>query len=907
MTHSVEDDDRMPSVQDFDVCPRCGNKLQSGVLRGRCPRCMLEMGSAKFEEGDQIHDADETYEDVEVRPLDRGRFIAGTVLSRRYRIVGLLGRGGMGEVYKAEDLTLRQLVALKFLPAALSSDGAMLARFHREVRTARHVTHSNVCRVYDIGEALIDGRPVHFLSMEYIDGEDLAVLLRRIGHLPHEKSIELARQLCAGLTAAHEAGMVHRDLKPANIMLDGRGRARIMDFGLSDFAEELRAGEVSGTPAYMAPEQLRGRPATTASDIYALGLVLYEVFTGHRPFESNNVRDLIGEQERRIRPPSSRTGEINPLVERVILRCLAAKADQRPPSAFDVAAALPGGDPLAAALAAGETPSPEMVAASGRKIGLSPPVAGFLLAGILSVLLATAWLFNPAEERSAALANPPEALAYAARGIMSQLGFREPPVYTAHGFTLADDFLAWAVDPNLVGLSKAHLAHERPGWIRFWYRESSEIMAPAFLHTIGPLYAVPASRVTDKDPPAIRPDMRNIVLDSQGRLLEFRAVPSMVAARDSFPFDWTPVLLLAGLNPQTLIPARAEDAPATGADQQQAWTGTWPGRPDLPLRVEAATWQGQPVFFKLFGPWSDSSQVRKPVGLEVLTAITISVVVFGMLTCALLARRNIRAGRGDREGGLRIALYAFSTVMLAWFFGSDHTLDPRELNLYLSALAESLYWCAIAGIAYLALEPVVRHRWPHALISWNRVLKGRFKDPLVGRDVLIGIGLAAVLSLSRTAGLLMDLSPPQLPEPSVLQALHSNSHALSFLLAIAFDSANVPLGLFLLFWMFRFRLRNEWIAALVWVCLVNAFVNLPDPQLSGVIIVTLFAVLWLLGVLQFGLVTGMAMWFADRVFRAEIMIPPNDWYGERIYLLLGSVALLSVFAFATSVRKHESW
>ena len=271
-----------PSVQHSDLCPRCGHTLQSAVLRGHCPRCMLEMGSAFFEDGD---------EDVEVRPLDSGRFIAGTVLSARYRIVGLLGRGGMGEVYKAEDLTLHQLVALKFLPPTLSNDGAMLARFHREVRTARHVTHPNVCRVHDIGEALIDGSPVHFLSMEYIDGEDLAALLRRINHLPHEKSIELSRQLCSGLAAAHEAGMVHRDLKPANVMLDGRGRARIMDFGLSDLADELRVDEASGTPAYMAPEQLRGQPATTASDIYALGLVLYEVFTGHRPFESNNVRD----------------------------------------------------------------------------------------------------------------------------------------------------------------------------------------------------------------------------------------------------------------------------------------------------------------------------------------------------------------------------------------------------------------------------------------------------------------------------------------------------------------------------------------------------------------------------------------------------------------------------------------
>jgi serine/threonine-protein kinase len=580
--------------------------------------------------------------------------------------------------------------------------------------------------------------------------------------------------------------------------------------------------------------------------------------------------------------------------------------DQRPRSAFDVAAALSGGDPLAAAVAAGETPSPEMVAASGRKIGLSRAVAGLLLTGILAVLLATAWLFNPATERNAALENSPEVLAYTARGIMRQLGFRESPADSAHGFVLADDFLAWAIDPHQVILSKAQLGQERPGWVRFWYRESSEPLAPAFLHTIGPLYAVPGSRVTDKDPPTLRPEMRTIVLDPQGRLLEFQAVPSMEADPESPVFDWTPVLIQAGLNPQTLTSAQPENTSATDADQQQAWIGAWPGRPDVPLRVEAASRRGQPVFFKLFGPWSDGLQARKRIGLEILTAITIGVVFFGMVTCALLARRNIRAGRGDRGGALRIALYAFSTVMLAWLFGSDHTLDPRELNLYLSALGESLYWSAIAGFAYLALEPVVRHRWPDALISWNRVLKGRFRDPLVGRDVLVGIALAAGLSLSRTAGLLIGLSPPQLPEPNVLQAIHSNSHALSFLLGIAFDSVNVPLALFLLFSMFRLQLRNQWIAALVWICLVNGFVNLPDPELSGVIVATLFGVLWLLVVLQFGLVAGMAMWFADRLFRAEIMIAPNAWYSEQMYLLLGSVAVLAVYAFATSVRKHES-
>jgi serine/threonine protein kinase len=152
----------------------------------------------------------------------------GVIIAGRYRVVNLLGKGGMGEVYRADDLTLNQPVAMKFLPRKLASDQDALARFHSEVRVARNVAHPSVCRVFDIGES--EGRI--FLTMEYIDGEDLSVLLRRIGRLPADKATELARQICAGVAAAHEAGVLHRDLKPANIMVDGRGRAHVTDFGV---------------------------------------------------------------------------------------------------------------------------------------------------------------------------------------------------------------------------------------------------------------------------------------------------------------------------------------------------------------------------------------------------------------------------------------------------------------------------------------------------------------------------------------------------------------------------------------------------------------------------------------------------------------------------------------------------
>jgi len=199
-------------------------------------------------------------------PIGGGRFTPGQIIAERYRVVAMAGRGGMGEVYRAEDLTLGQVVAIKFLPESLSQDAATLARFHSEVRIARQVSHPNVCRVYDVGQF---GNFV-FLSMEYVDGEDLASLIRRIGRLPADKGVEIARKLCAGLAAAHEKGVLHRDLKPSNVMLDGRGQVLLTDFGVARVETEdslvTKTGAVLGTPAYIAPEIYRGqRPDARAT------------------------------------------------------------------------------------------------------------------------------------------------------------------------------------------------------------------------------------------------------------------------------------------------------------------------------------------------------------------------------------------------------------------------------------------------------------------------------------------------------------------------------------------------------------------------------------------------------------------------------------------------------------------
>src|SRR6185295_2384863 len=406
---------------------------------------------------------------------DWGRFAPGTVLAARFRIVAPLGRGGMGEVYRADDLKLGQTVALKLLPDHFARDPARLAQFHNEVRVARTITHRNVCRTYDIGDA--EGRP--FLTMEYVDGEDLASLLKRIGRFPQEKALEVARQICAGLAAAHERGVLHRDLKPANVMIDGDGHVRITDFGLAAIAgsvDNIR----SGTPAYMAPEQLAGREVTQRSDIYSLGLVLFELFTGKRVFEASSLRDLIALHESSApATPSSLVRDLDPLVERAILRCLEREPAMRPSSPLAVAAALPGGDQLAAALAAGETPSPEMVAAAGEQSALRPAIGIGLVAFTIAMLAG----LTLASDRFAALNRIPfprsaDFLGDRAQEVIERIGYAEPPADTARGWTLDSEYLRDATRRNSP-VPWPDLETGRTRTALFWYRTSPATLIPS--------------------------------------------------------------------------------------------------------------------------------------------------------------------------------------------------------------------------------------------------------------------------------------------------------------------------------------------------------------------------------------------------------------------------------------------
>ena len=448
---------------------------------------------------------------LETHIPDEGRFPPGTLVNGRYRIVGLLGRGGMGEVYRATDLTLAQAVALKFLPETGVSE-RVLERFHAEVRIARQISHPNICRVYDIGE--VDGQP--FISMEYVDGEDLADLLLRIGRLPGDKAVETSRKICAGLAAAHDRGVIHRDLKPQNIMLNKRGEPVIMDFGLAAVADQLTGAEArNGTPAYMSPEQLRGDEVTAKSDIYALGLVLYEIFTGRRAYEAKTIGDLIRLQEgAQMTSLTSLAADVDPQVEKVIKRCLNPDPAQRPANPLAVAAALPGGDPLAAALAAGETPSPELVAASGTTEGMDLRYSVPMLIFVLAVAIIIPVMFGRWSVLQRSPVNyAPDVVAYQARKIAASFGYRQPPADTYITFTggmPASDY--WKKHDRQTRTWDELIAAEP--FYSLLYRESPE-----------PLVAAPIGEITSTRPALATAGMLEIQLNAAGRLRSFIAIP----------------------------------------------------------------------------------------------------------------------------------------------------------------------------------------------------------------------------------------------------------------------------------------------------------------------------------------------------------------------------------------------
>jgi serine/threonine-protein kinase len=839
--------------------------------------------------------------------VSEGRFLPGRLLEGRYRIIALLGKGGMGEVYRADDLTLGQPVALKFLPDEAARDQSLLERFKNEVRIARRVSHPNVCRVYDVGD--MEGHT--FFTMEYVDGEDLASLLRRIGRLPEDKALDIARQLCAGLAAAHTKGVLHRDLKPANIMLDGRGQVVITDFGLAGVADQIQGAEVrSGTPAYMAPEQLAGKEVSTRSDIYSLGLVLYEVFTGKRAFSETPAEKSRARGDRSLSRPSSVVKDLNPVIERVILRCLETEPTARPATVLSVAAALPGGDPLAAALAAGETPSPQMVAASGETAGLRPRVAVACLASLLIALGLVSFLgihYSGLEKMRLELT--PEVLTQKAREMIVRLGYSERSVDSASGLDYDNDFKD-SVEKN----EKPHPNWEavvagRPSLLRFWYRQSpDDLVAQSFRDQL-----LNPGIVTRDDPPPTLSGMINVELDPQGQLTFFQAIPPQKenVAASATAFDSNVLFAAAGLDPAQFQKTDPLWNSLAAADARMAWTGSWPGTARS-LRVEAASFHGKLVFFSLIGNWTKPDRMKSPedsTGKKVQQLLGIGLFLALFFGAVYLARRNYRQGRGDREGAFRLASVMFALELLLWLCRGHLYPSIDMIGLLVIAISTAMFVSGTSWMLYLALEPWVRRRWPQALISWSRLLSGQLRDPLVGRDILFGVMLGVLWLLIfqlRYIPMMHMGASPGLPSTEYLVGGRT---ALGVWLMQIPTSILGTLQFFFLLLGLKVVLRKDWLAAIAFVAvfaLPRGFSSsYPTVEVPAQILVYAIAVLI---VYRFGLVPlACAIFTINMLANVPATADLSAWYMPTSVLALLSVVALAGWGFYQSLGGEPLW
>jgi protein kinase-like protein len=869
------------------ACPSCGETLAPS---GRfCAHCGAAVGVGATATTPPPATATSPPPTTPTPPSYHGRFEPGTRLGTRYRIVGLLGRGGMGEVYRADDLELGQPVALKFLPARISATPQDLDRLRREVRIAREISHPNVCRTYDISAA--DGQA--FLVMEYIDGEDLASVLRRLGRPSRDKAVEIARQLCLGLAAAHEHNVLHRDLKPANVMIDGRGRVRITDFGLAASVEELvHDGTVSGTPAYMAPEQLAGGAASIQSDIYALGLVLYELFTGKRAFDSHDPAEIRRLQtDSSPKSPSSLTPDIEPAVERVVMRCLEREPRERPTSAYAVLGALPGGDPLAAALAAGETPSPELVANARVEGSVKPAVA---IACVLFVVAMFGWRASVDNGTLRRFTRSDTELALRADDVLTKAGIASRPRYAYAGF------------------------RSKPGnqvVPLYWRRWSPEPLVNPNTHSPIPTLFVPPQAV---------PGSAMMLTDLDGRLILFETVPraGSAGATDSLDkgdragqADWPALVTAAGYDASRMTRVVPSAHPVFHTDSVTAWNvpGTRPNDP--PVTLLAGWLGGKVVHVSTTSTWGTSLDPFAfrivPTGGGLFEWIYFFFWVFVPIVGGVFfAVRNLRAGRGDRRGATTIALFVFACYWLSHLFVQNISQDGLVTTLTTMLDGIPIGASVVAGVTvwlmYVALEPYLRRLWPGVLVSWARLVTGRNRDPIIGRDILAGfVFAAAATALMLVARRVAPTGPPA-PDFDVLYSLSGTGILAGVVLNAAAQTILVLMAFFTLVIAFRLAFRRNDLAVIgaTLICVFAAFLLLIPSY--GTLGAAVRAAAWgaCLGVfsVRFGLLAGMTGAFVVQVMdEIPWTTDLSAWYSGRMWLVLALLGALLVYGVVTAL------
>jgi len=625
---------------------------------------------------------------------------------------------------------------------------------------------------------------------------------------------------------------------------------------------------------------------------------MYEVLTGRRAYDAPTLQELLKTRENPITNPSSLVKDLDPLVERVILRCLQKDPANRPASALQVAAALPGGDPLAAALAAGETPSPEMVAAAGATEGMPVKLALACLITVLILIGASIYLgFLESGLKQIRPQYSAEVLTHKVREMIAGFGYPARPQDSASGFTYDSDYLNYLYTKDKPGANWNRVLAQRPPVLQFWFRQSpQELTATGFSNN-----SLTPGVVTFSDPPPIYSGMINLRVDPAGRLLYFQAVPTEKEdqpASAKAP-DWSPFFSAAGLSSADFQPATPQWNGLASSDARAAWDGKWPGS-NRPLHIEAAALHGLPVFFQLSGPWTVPWRMPSPAPTPSQKAFTIlgnSLTIFFICAGIWLARRNYLRGRGDRQGAWKVASVVF-VLSLAIFGAKAHLKFSNDtLLLVLLALSTALLMAGLMWVLYLALEPYVRSRWPQTIISWSRALTGKLRDPLIGRDILYGTIMGVAWVVVYFVGYLFNIhlgDRPQLPD-----LIESTRNALAIWLARIMGGITSVLIFFFVLIFLRALLRNRWAAAALFVLLYSTFntLNSNHPLVSVPVWIIVFGIA-AFAMVRFGLIVlATAVFTADILLNVPYTLDFSAWYAPLSTCMVLSVILLAAWGF----------